>query len=412
MIARLLPSFTKNQHERLLRLFGVGVRVRSPDGYECTTEGTSKRTILLIHHAGSVRCSGFVWVTHDESTPSPFILPNAAERPLSDLVTLIEKNQSAVGLSPEVKSVRTNRNVEQRLLWQVCDNVVNHNKTPRVYIEQALTLFLKGNPTLPTNLCLLNIVDPGWRQVSKGVYARKDAFQTGFMHHLVAKRNGTLKRGELFFEESVFPAPFYRHMLSVYFTRLCGPELHEYVRALYNGDMPIISDFDNEIMLVLGRFGNKRKELEEQLHLGRGTFESAPACIKRVPSIEMKDMIRFNTAVVVAEVARERMVDYKSIFDPMLLEIIKKRLNECRISEFKYRVSSAVKNREVDVIKCWMRGYDSQRGIRCPFNSVQECLDSRTGGERLDPDSVTIPQVWVYTDPRKKDGAGDHASGK
>jgi hypothetical protein len=406
--------FTGPQIRKMLRLFGIRLVTRSPGGYECKATGTSKRTLLLVSAKGAVRVSGYAVVQHDEGTPSPFILSPVLEQPIKRLTTWLDQPVTEVGFSPEVNSIRVHDGVYMRLLEQIIDNLINNCRNPTKFIDEILGLYLKGNPVLPTELQILNIVDPGWRLTKKGRYVRDDIFTSKLTYQLVAKRKAILIRGKALLVMDEFPTPFWRYLVRLYFVKLCGQTMHDYVERVTNPYFVPLDAVDVQIRNAYDRARGARKRKDVALNYGETTLASAPPCIHRALDEPLLDMLRFNLAVIVNHITKERNLPSGLILGQIMTHVSRSPINAGRAHDIRIRVESELKkaggNYE-DPICCGKRARGSRfGGIMCVYDSPEQCLHQRKGGDSLRPDTATIPLVWLFTDPAKRSALDEEAT--
>ena len=113
----------------------------------------------------------------------------------------------------------------------------------------------------------------------------------------------------------------------------------------------------------------------------------------------MRDMRRFQLSIIVAQVCRYRGINPEALKTPILM-MFSDGINAHRVNEINTRIEAAVKaNAKDDPIQCWKRSMTSHRGIQCPYDDVRDCIRSRTSSD-LTPESVTIPQLWLRTNPK------------
>lgn len=403
-LGSFLPEMTEAQHRKVLRLFGVRVVTRDPKGYECSTEGSSGRTLLLVCVEGSARVSGFAVVWFEEGTPSPLILGPGAERPVSQLPILLEKPRISVGFSPAVRSVRLHSGVYQILLKQVVDNLVNNYKTPTQYIDDILRLYLKGNPVLPTTLQLLNLVDPGWKAYPpQNSFIRDDVLTSRLFKRLVGRRGAILRRGKAVILLDQFPSPFWKYLVRFHFIQLCGKQMHDYVQRVVSAHYVPVSGVDVAIRRMYDRASGKRKMRDQDLEYGRTTLESAPPCIHRALREPLLDMKRFNLAVIVNHVTKVRNLHPDLLLGEIMEEVARSPINKGRSHDISVRITSELKKTgaHADPITCGHR-CGTFNGIRCVYDSPLVCIEGRPGAERLDPHTSTIGDIWLFSNPGKR----------
>lgn len=344
-------------------------------------------------------------VRFEEGGPSPFIIPATAEHPISRLGELLKQPQPDVGFSPLVESIRLSGGLYKLLLKQTIDNLVHNHKKPYETIDKVYNLFIKSKPVLPTMLCLLNLVDPGWSRstdLHDGLacsISRKDVFSSRLVWQLLAKRWGVLKGGGV---ALIVGKVQWKYLLRLYLIQLCGPAMHDYVAMVVDPMYVAVDPIEIKIQNMHAQARGKRKRADEALNYGECSLESAPACIHRMFTRPMKNVARFHLAVIVAQIVRERNLSP----DALLGEIMKTVAlspNKCRDYKIKGRITAELKKTTGlydDTKSCASRCHPDfstiADGIQCPYDSPEFCIRGRRG----DISAPTIAKVWLFSDPK------------
>lgn len=395
------------QAGRLVRYYGLRVVTRSLLGYRCTAKGTSGRTLLLVCAEGSATVSGFAVVNFKIESGQPFILQATAERPIAQLPSLLA-SPGELGFSVEVMTIRLHRGVYQMLLRQVVDNLLHNHANPLQYIDKILDLFLRGNPVLPVEARLLEIVDPGWKWVD-GAYERDDVFTSKLSWQLLAERKAILRRGRARLIVEAFPQPFWKHLVRIYLVKLCGPAMHDYVAMVADPGYPAVDPVEIEVRRTYEAAQRKRTAEEATRGFAEEvSLASAPPCIHQALSQPMKNMVRFNLAVILNHVAKVRHITVDPIVEAMVKAMSTQ--NRPREYDFRTRVVSELKKDHFspDPIPCRSRG-PAFAGIKCVWASPEGCA-RRRGGDKLDLATATIADFWLYTDDPERAAQNDDQS--
>jgi hypothetical protein len=384
-----------------MRFFGVATLPPPTAPFSVRCDGTSGRSIILVtHDDGGVVARGFIWLVFE--TPLVELSPNS-ERPLRDLRELIKDTPDSIGISPYCRTVRMHLGVEMKIVQSVCAVVLSRGANAFVAptiepeVDDVIDLYLRGNPVLPTNLEFLNMFESEksrlWAYDEAGYIVHPDVFLSRHAPLLLRDRDRcTLDRGKVVLVDGVgLPVEdlLRRHILDL--CRAIEPTVQ---RISTYGP---IGDTERQIAVALG--GRKRKTTPIGGTLGGNvTLESAPPCIANLGQIDMRDMRRFHLAVIVAQVCRYKGLDPATLVVP-LVDIFSRGINAHRSFEIKVRIDAALKARpKDDPINCWKRTLSSNRGIPCPYDDVRQCIAHRTKAD-LDPQSITIPEVWLKTNP-------------
>ncbi len=344
-------------------------------------------------------------------------MPAAAEHPISRLGEFLKQPQPDVGFSPLVKSVRLPGGHYNLLLKQTIDNLVHNHKRPYETIDRVIKSFIKNKPVLPTELDMLNLVDPGWSRstdLHDGLacsISRKDVFSSGLVWQLIAKRWGVLKGGGV---SLIIGKVDWRYLLRLYLIRLCGPRMHDYVAMVVDPMFIAVDPIDIKIQNMYAQARGKRKRADAALNYGGCTLASAPACIHRMFTQPMKNVVRFHLAVVVAQIVRERNIPPDALLGEIMKEVALSPNRE-RDYKIKGRIAAELKKTTGiydDTRSCASRCRSDFNaitdGIRCAYDSPEFCLATRRGNV-TDP---TISKVWLFSDPKEESpGAGEESPG-
>lgn len=380
-------------------MFGLAQVVRSESGYEATTEGTSGRTLYLVCDSYTERASGFVQVTFDQATPSPFILPVHLERRISDLERLVATEPKMIGMSPCVASIRLPPNIYQMLLRETVDNVVHHHKHAKDHIHKAVDAVFKTKrkQVLPTPNTIICAMDPDWRPLDNTRLHIDDIFKSRFANKWISKRRVLLNRGAAVLDVSQFTV---RELITLYFEQCCSPAMEDYVRHIERtrGVLPV----EKEIYAVVQHFRGKKIEQDERMQYGHVTLESAPPCIHKYLGEPLVDLPRMNLAKIMAVVMQERNLPRDAFINVVMERIAHLGNNKHRLKDIRVRITSEAKSsgKLVDPIRCRMRHAGSQLGIKCPLGSPDLCLAQRQYESKLLPSDITVSDVWLYSNPR------------
>lgn len=410
-IVKELTGFDDKIAKNLVRYYGVMTLDRSPDGY--AVDGN--RTILLVKVSGVVK--GFV---HDPTASGSLILPRSAERPLKQLERLLQQAPAAVGFSEHVHTVRLHSGVYQMLLRQIVEDIVSGKQTTD-HIDKILDQYVKGNPVLPTAFKLLNIVDPGWTRVGDTLH-RDDVFTSKLSWQLIAQRWAVMHRGRVTLvlcnssDESAnadyfarVPQPFWRYLLRLYFVKLCSPAMYEFVKMVGTPEYPAADQVENQIKREFARFERKRKASFEALGYAKEvSLASAPPCIHRALRDRMDNWVRFNLAVIINEVVKERRMAVEPLLESMIAALSPQ--NRSRREALRTRVTSEIKKEYLspDPIACKNRG-PKFPGIKCVWSGPEGCAHRR-GAQKLNMQTVTIAKYWLHTDDSRRVDSVDEAS--
>ena len=414
-----LTGFDDGTARRLIRYFGVSKVERSPvggnaDGYAID----GNRTVLLVTVEGVVK--GFL---HDPTASGPLILPRSAERPLKQLELLVKQKPEDVGFSEMVHTIRLHSGVYQMLLRQIVQDIVSGERSTE-HIDNMLNTYLKGSPVLPTPDKLLEILDPGWTRDGDTLH-RDDVFTSQISMQLVAQRWAVLNKGRVSFRigsseatadasnaDAYFarvPQPFWRYILRLYFVKLCSPAMYEFVEMVGAPEYPAVDDVEKQIKREFTRLDRKRKASFDALGYAKEvTLASAPPCIHRALQNRMDNMVRFNLAVILNEIVKDRRMAVEPLLESMIAALSSR--NRHRAKDLRVRVDSEIKNvyGKTDKIFCRSRGPQFS-GIKCVWSGPEGCANRR-GAEKLDMRTVTIAKYWKHTDERRRTNSVDEAS--
>ena len=122
----------------------------------------------------------------------------------------------------------------------------------------------------------------------------------------------------------------------------------------------------------------------------------------------MKNMVRFNLAVIVNQVVKERRMAVEPLLESMVAALSPQ--NRKREHDLRSRVASEIKKSYLspDPIACKNRG-PSFAGIRCVWTGPEGCAQRR-GGHKLNLQTATIAQFWLHSDDARRVDDVDDAS--
>lgn len=380
--------------KRLLLFFGVKVVQRSPTGYVASTEGTSSRTVYLVSEGNTIR--GFILVTFNDTTPSSFIIPSYMEQPIEHLDTILNKPPTSCGHSSEVHSFRFHDGIYTKLLWCISQHTINGTLSMR-HLNEAIDLICKSNMILPSNLAILNAIDPGWVRGDgphRQSFIKHDVFDSCLTKETIARRRALLSRGKAIIDATEFST---RELLLIYLRTYCTSiHLGEYFDALEKAPL-LLNPTDRYVDAIRESVTGQRKR--KHLSIGTGSLKSAPKCVHDALKQPLVDSKRFDLARIVSHIIREHEQDPKSYLKSLMKEIIKHGTNTCRIEDIESRIHHAITSDQqyTDTFPCIRR--TSNTYIACPFSGPDKCLAGRTNGHLMDPASITITTVWSSTTP-------------
>jgi len=370
--------------------------VRNKEGYTYKLKGGSpKRTVLLIVAPSDLIACGFVWIT------SSGMIPWNAERSLDVLKTLLKNPPTKIGFSPEVKSLRFQAGVYQRLMWEVVNNIVTQKETRGKHFEDALSFFLKLNPVIPTEINLLNLLDPGWIEY-KGYLIRKDVLTSRFAWQLIGQRKAKLDRGAVIFTRHNFPTPLHLYFIRTYMHYMCR-RLAPIVSHVYENRHRRVfyTMAENDILAIIELHTSSRKRNASDMNYsGALTIESMPQCLHDAINTDMDNIVRWNFATIITQVSLARGdVNPTRMRDMLVREIVRVGRNNSRIKDIKTRIDAEMKTPEKATSSQLICRFRHNTGITCPFDNPSICLNSREGGDMIDPMRATITDVWLHSDP-------------
>ena len=134
-------------------------------------------------------------------------------------------------------------------------------------------------------------------------------------------------------------------------------------------------------------------------------YDNAPACVRALMSndVPLLNAHKLQLAAVLARAAANWGVPVKTLAQPFIMRIKMSSVNKHRLADVLKDINHQSKQpRDPRLCKTRRGPYSAQRELTCPFrngrgNHIKACLATRTDGDKLDPDTLTVSTVWTHS---------------